>query len=35
MTAVTRWEHFPHEADIGVRGMGETWRRLSSRLRWR
>lgn len=19
-----RWEHFPHDADIGVRGMGET-----------
>ena len=24
MTAVTRWEHFPHEADVGVRGVGET-----------
>ena len=20
----TRWEHFPHEADIGIRGTGET-----------
>lgn len=24
MTAITRWEHFPHEADVGVRGYGET-----------
>ena len=24
MTATTRWEHFPHEADVGVRGVGET-----------
>ena len=22
--AVTRWEHFPHDADIGVRGYGAT-----------
>lgn len=22
--AVARWEHFPHEADIGVRGLGAT-----------
>jgi SHS2 domain-containing protein len=21
---IARWEHFPHEADIGVRGYGET-----------
>src|SRR5512147_2383227 len=24
MTAAARWEHFPHEADIGVRGVGTT-----------
>ena len=24
MTATARWEHFPHEADIGVRGLGAT-----------
>lgn len=24
MTATTRWEHFSHEADVGVRGVGET-----------
>jgi SHS2 domain-containing protein len=24
MGAVARWEHFPHDADIGVRGFGET-----------
>jgi SHS2 domain-containing protein len=24
MTAAARWEHFPHEADIGVRGLGAT-----------
>lgn len=24
MTAVARWEHFPHDADIGVRGLGAT-----------
>ena len=24
MTAAARWEHFPHEADIGVRGWGAT-----------
>src|SRR5512135_592372 len=24
MTAAARWEHFPHEADIGVRGWGTT-----------
>jgi len=24
MTAATRWEHFPHGADIGVRGLGAT-----------
>jgi tRNA nucleotidyltransferase (CCA-adding enzyme) len=24
MAAATRWEHFPHEADIGVRGLGAT-----------
>lgn len=23
-TAVNRWEHFEHQADIGVRGFGET-----------
>ena len=23
-SAVTRWEHFPHDADIGVRGYGAT-----------
>lgn len=22
--AVPRWEHFPHEADVGVRGIGRT-----------
>lgn len=24
MTTTARWEHFPHEADIGVRGLGAT-----------
>ncbi len=24
MAAAVHWEHFPHEADIGVRGMGAT-----------
>lgn len=24
MTVIARWEHFPHEADIGVRGLGAT-----------
>ena len=24
MTIIARWEHFPHEADIGVRGLGVT-----------
>ncbi|MBI2517570.1 MAG: archease [Opitutae bacterium] len=24
MTATARWEHFPHQADIGVRGLGAT-----------
>jgi SHS2 domain-containing protein len=24
MVATVRWEHFPHEADIGVRGLGAT-----------
>lgn len=24
MIATARWEHFPHQADIGVRGMGAT-----------
>lgn len=24
MTAAARWEHFPHQADIGVRGLGAT-----------
>lgn len=24
MTVTARWEHFPHQADIGVRGMGAT-----------
>jgi SHS2 domain-containing protein len=24
MTATPRWEHFPHEADVGVRGVGAT-----------
>jgi SHS2 domain-containing protein len=24
MNATARWEHFPHDADIGVRGMGAT-----------
>ena len=24
MSAAARWEHFPHEADIGVRGLGAT-----------
>lgn len=24
MMATARWEHFPHEADIGVRGIGPT-----------
>ena len=24
MSAITRWEHFPHDADVGVRGVGET-----------
>lgn len=23
-TAIKRWEHFPHGADVGVRGFGET-----------
>ncbi len=24
MTVITHWEHFPHEADVGVRGLGAT-----------
>lgn len=24
MAATVRWEHFPHEADVGVRGLGTT-----------
>jgi len=24
MSAIPRWEHFPHDADIGVRGIGKT-----------
>lgn len=24
MSAITRWEHFPHDADVGVRGIGAT-----------
>lgn len=24
MPAIRRWEHFPHEADVGVRGIGAT-----------
>jgi len=24
MNATSRWEHFPHQADIGVRGIGAT-----------
>ena len=24
MTVIARWEHFPHEADVGVRGLGAT-----------
>lgn len=24
MPAIPRWEHFPHEADVGVRGIGVT-----------
>jgi len=24
MNTTSRWEHFPHQADIGVRGMGAT-----------
>ncbi len=24
MTNIARWEHFPHEADVGVRGLGAT-----------
>jgi len=24
MNATARWEHFPHDADIGVRGLGAT-----------
>jgi len=24
MSATSRWEHFPHQADIGVRGLGGT-----------
>lgn len=24
MSAITRWEHFPHDADVGVRGIGST-----------
>ncbi|MGC2047587.1 MAG: archease [Gallionella sp.] len=24
MNATARWEHFPHQADIGVRGLGTT-----------
>ena len=31
MTA--RWEHFPHGADIGVRGFGPTKAEASSRRR--
>ena len=23
-TPATRWEHFPHEADVGIRGLGRT-----------
>ncbi|MDH3407301.1 MAG: archease, partial [Gammaproteobacteria bacterium] len=22
--SVMRWEHFPHEADMGIRGIGNT-----------
>jgi SHS2 domain-containing protein len=24
MSVMPRWEHFPHDADVGVRGIGET-----------
>ena len=24
MTIIARWEHFPHETDVGVRGLGAT-----------
>lgn len=24
MNAIARWEHFPHQADVGVRGLGAT-----------
>ena len=24
MTVATHWEHFPHQADVGVRGIGRT-----------
>ena len=24
MTVTARWEHFPHDADVGVRGLGST-----------
>ncbi|MFZ5523347.1 MAG: archease [Pseudomonadota bacterium] len=24
MTVTARWEHFPHQADVGVRGLGAT-----------
>src|SRR3989338_6926189 len=24
MAATARWEHFPHQADVGVRGLGAT-----------
>jgi len=24
MSTIPRWEHFPHEADVGVRGVGST-----------
>ncbi|HUX90754.1 MAG TPA: archease [Gallionellaceae bacterium] len=24
MSATSRWEHFPHDADVGVRGVGAT-----------
>ena len=24
MNATARWEHFPHQADVGVRGLGAT-----------
>ena len=24
MTVTSRWEHFPHQADVGVRGLGAT-----------